>query len=1180
MRRYRSLKLVWILAVLGELACRTLGADTVSSVTILSFSGQAEVSRREGVWDPAHTNQVLLAGDKMRTGTKSRASIRLSDGTMMTIGAEASFEVSEPRKRVTLNPLKGLFYFFHRDKPGEFELRGRTGAAAVRGTEFELEADEDGTWLLNVLDGEVSVQTTPGDVDLTTGQAALLKPGVKPQPVIMRPAADLIQWVFYYPAVLDADELVLAPDEQQTLRDSLSAYRAGDVATALKLCSFASTPTSDMAAIYRAALLLSVGQVAEAERLLAGLTLTGERAPAARSLRLALAELIAVVKGQPRVRPETPKPETASAWLAESYRRQSESQLPEALAAARQAVKASPGFGFGWARVAELEFSFGRVRAAREALEHAIRLAPRSAQAKTLNGFLFAADNRVNDAVRSFDEAIALDGAQGNAWLGRGLCRIRRGEVAAGRQDLLVAASLEPQRSVFRSYLGKAFALSRNPERAHRELELARRLDPQDPTAWLYSSLLLLEENRVNEAIAALEKSATLNTNRSVFRSRLLLDQDRAVRGANLAGIYQDAGLKEVAVREATKAVESDYANYSAHLFLANSYNALRDPQQVNLRYETAWLNEYLLANLLAPVGAGTLSPAVSQEEYSRLFEQKRLGFSSLTEYSSRGDWLQSAVQHGAFTRSAYAVEETYRSQQGDRLNHDLEQLTLSLRLKQEVTPRDTLYWQGIYYDAKAGDLAPYYDPAAANPTLRVNEKQEPLFVAGYHHEWAPGIHTLALAGRLQDTVELTNASAATLFFRAVGGVKDLGRLALYNQEYRNEQEIYVGELQQLFTVGPHTLVFGGRYQAGRFRTQNSLGNGFTVTNDASGTLFPASVIGSPSIQNIATDFERLGLYGYEEWRPSDSLLLIGGVAYDTISFPANYLFAPVAGEEQSRDLIGPKAGLVWAPASGTTLRAAYSRALGGVSFDQSFRLEPSQVAGFNQAFRSLIPEAVAGAVAAPEFEIFGLQCEQKFPTRTYVGVTAGLLRSEADRAVGAVQFDLFPNVPTPNPFQPASTRQSLDYEERSLAVTIHQLVCDRSALGVTYQVSQARLRSSYPDISSAVPVASPFALSQQQEATLHQVRLYGVFNHPSGFFCGAEGLWNSQANRGYSPALAGDDFWQFNAYAGYRWWRRHAELRLSLLNLTDQDYRLNPLNLTAELPRDRTLTVSFRFSF
>ena len=58
------------------------------------------------------------------------------------------------------------------------------------------------------------------------------------------------------------------------------------------------------------------------------------------------------------------------------------------------------------------------------------------------------------------------------------------------------------------------------------------------------------------------------------------------------------------------------------------------------------------------------------------------------------------------------------------------------------------------------------------------------------------------------------------------------------------------------------------------------------------------------------------------------------------------------------------------------------------------------------------------------------------------------------------------------------------------------------------------------------------------------------------------------------------DDFWQVNAFVGYRFPRRRAEIRLGLLNIADQDYRLNPLNLTAELPRERTLLASFRFSF
>ena len=56
--------------------------------------------------------------------------------------------------------------------------------------------------------------------------------------------------------------------------------------------------------------------------------------------------------------------------------------------------------------------------------------------------------------------------------------------------------------------------------------------------------------------------------------------------------------------------------------------------------------------------------------------------------------------------------------------------------------------------------------------------------------------------------------------------------------------------------------------------------------------------------------------------------------------------------------------------------------------------------------------------------------------------------------------------------------------------------------------------------------------------------------------------------------------FAQFNVFAGYRFPRRRAELTVGLLNIADQDYRLNPLNLHADLARERTLTVNFKFNF
>src|SRR5207244_1227813 len=112
--------------------------------------------------------------------------------------------------------------------------------------------------------------------------------------------------------------------------------------------------------------------------------------------------------------------------------------------------------------------------------------------------------NKTAAAIGWFDQAIAVDPALANAWLGRGLCKIRLQSLLnpafhipqSAREDLLVAAALEPQRSLLRSYLGKAYANAGDTTHALHELELAKKLDPADPTPWLYSALLNQQNNR------------------------------------------------------------------------------------------------------------------------------------------------------------------------------------------------------------------------------------------------------------------------------------------------------------------------------------------------------------------------------------------------------------------------------------------------------------------------------------------------------------------------------------------------------------------------------------------------------------------------------------------------------------------------------------------------------------
>ena len=99
----------------------------------------------------------------------------------------------------------------------------------------------------------------------------------------------------------------------------------------------------------------------------------------------------------------------ASSQLASSYVAQAQGNIESALAMALAATSKAPEFGFAWARVAELEFSLGRLPQAREALGKAMQFSPRNAQAVALHGFVLAGENKIAVADvlhKSIDTAI------------------------------------------------------------------------------------------------------------------------------------------------------------------------------------------------------------------------------------------------------------------------------------------------------------------------------------------------------------------------------------------------------------------------------------------------------------------------------------------------------------------------------------------------------------------------------------------------------------------------------------------------------------------------------------------------------------------------------------------------------------------------------------------------------
>src|SRR6185436_5187278 len=138
----------------------------------------------------------------------------------------------------------------------------------------------------------------------------------------------------------------------------------------------------------------------------------------------------------------------------------------------------------------------------------------------------------------------------------------------------------------------------------------------------LYDAIRKQNENQPVGALQDLQASIAKNDNRAVYRSRLLLDQDKAVRGADLARIYNDLGFEQLGMVTARRSADEDQANYSSHLFLAGNYRNLPN-------FSTALFSEVLQARVYQPVSVNAVRPDVvnqtsSYNEYTAFFDRPR----------------------------------------------------------------------------------------------------------------------------------------------------------------------------------------------------------------------------------------------------------------------------------------------------------------------------------------------------------------------------------------------------------------------------------------------------------------------------------------------------------------------------------------------------------------------------
>jgi tetratricopeptide (TPR) repeat protein len=1133
-------------------------------VRILSVQGKVEVARSgQQDWILAKTDMPLKPGDQVRTARRSKATLQMSDKTVLKIRQLTTMVIQASpsgEQMPELNLKSGSVFFFSRESPKEVPFRTSLTSGAIRGTEFELSVTEDDTTTLTMLDGLVDIRSGQGEVAVTNGEQAVIAPGQAPQKTAMLDASAVVQWTLYYPGILDASELEWINDlPEAAWNRALEDYRNGNLPAAIAhMPTLPADGEQEAARLLRASIWLAHGEISMTETLL---DREWDR-PKHRILAMVLGHFISTMRDA-NTTPSAPDhtENTSTGMLVASYQSQLSHDLDQAILWTRMAVELSPDFGYAWARLATLNFALGDHTETQKALEQAIVSSSENAQVRVLQGFIDLANNRHGAALAYMEEAIQLDAGLSNAWLGRGLTQFRMGNRAEGRQDLQAATILEPQRSMLRSYLGKAYHVDKEFVAAGRELERAKLLDPNDPTPWLYIALIHYQQNRLISAITSLQESIRLNDNRGVYRSRSLLDKDQSIRQANLASLYQDAHMHTWSRLEAARSVESDYTNASAHLFLANSYNALRDPRQLNLRYETPWASELFLAQMLMPAGTANLSRQIAQNEYSSLFNQPSLHLSNTSEYQSSGRWDQSTSHFGNLSGMSYAVDFQYLSHPGQRPNNDVEHMNLWTSAKFSLTPQDELMLQAVYSDYTSGDVAQYHTQTDASTTQRIQEDQEPLLFLGYHRTWHPGSHTLLLASYFDDTFTRQDpGTIVPLMDRGPDGNITAVNPFTFDLDYRRQLTGFSLEAQQILQAEQSTTIAGARYQWAEVNTHAML--------DRRGTAFPPIFSKPPADQTVRPNIERVSVYGYYHHDLTEQLKAYLGASADALHHPANTEIPPISEEEEDTFQISPKLGLRYSPQKQTHLRASYAWNLGGVFFDQSLRLEPTQMAGFINTYRSVIPESSAGILPGEKQEVGGLAWDQQFGDSTFLTVSGQWLQSDAQRTLGTFDFASLPA-------QASGTPQGLDYEERSLLVAFNQLIDPWFYTGANYRLSYATLDT----VLNSIPSAALPSRTSNREAHLHQLECFVGVQHPSGFFARLESVWSRQSHKG-AVQPSDEDVWQWHAWAGYRFLERRAEVAAGLLNIGDKDYQLHPVHLYSEIPRERTLAARLRINF
>ena len=1085
MKRIRLMFGVFTFGLLG-LNQSLLADDSCSQVVgkIASAQGSIEIQRNGSeAWQSAELDLSLCQGDTIRLGKDSRAALALINDAILRLDQNTTIRlvniIAEPKQKSWLEMLSGALQSFSR-KPHFMNVNTPYLNGSIEGTEYALSIQGEATQLA-VYEGKVIASNDQGSVAVPGGSAATASKGAAPSLRLLIKPREGAQWALYYPPVLAPGK---SPAQLLQAQQQLALGRA-DEAQARIADLLAKQPDQADALALQAIVLLVQNQNSAA------------RASAERATTVA--------------------PQRASSWIALSYASQGPFDLTTATAAASTATQVEPDNALGWARLAELQAAFGELDAAQANADKAAALEPGLARSQSLLGFTYLMQVKTGEALAAFAKAIELDQADPLPHLGKGLALIRQGELSQGRGELELAVGLDGNNALLHAYLGKSYYEEKRSDLAATQFAVAQQLDTQDPSAFFYAAILQQSQGQPIKALDSMQTAITLNDNRAVYRSRLLLDSDLAARSASLGNIYSAVGFEELALVEGWKSVAIDPGNFSAHRLLADSYAA-------KPRHEIARVSELLQAQLLQPVNSAPQLPSLGESdlfllassgpakmsfnEYNSLFNRDGMNLLLSGLGGSNDTQGEEAVFSGISGQVSASLGLSHFETDGWRSNAFQDDDIASLLLQSELSSSASVQLEYRYRKTRYGDLAQRFFAEDFFPG-QDNQLERKLLRLGGHVEFAPGSTLLGYMQYQKADSKLLDEQWPEPEVNVISAVD------LWQPEKNKAAEVQ------------HLLQ--------RERWNLSTGIGYFETDahvDSTLFVYPPYIpdIGVDSVFDSSPyEVKHLNAYAYGRVDLLPQMNLTLGLSADQVSGDFGL---------EDKHKLNPKFGLVWNPVAATTLRAAaFSTLRRTLSSNQT--LEPTQVAGFNQFFDDF---------DLTEADDYGLAIDQKISPQLFAGLEYFY------RDISVPQYGLGPN------------GETIDVPWEDKMASAYLLWTPSSALSLSAKYFyEEYLRDPQQGVMNLTSKRAPLELRYfagggfDLRLTLTHIEQQGEFT----------GVLGDQLKPGK------DSIWLTDAALNYLLPQRRGSVSLNLNNIFDKSYQYFEIDLSnAHIQPERNIFI------